>query len=192
MTRRRAIRLLSLLLCCATIVAWNFSYASDYAFGWRSRRVSRSQGGRWEYRFTGLGIRSGLLGVGTMQERTGSPAADYVSKHDGFTAGVDSSLWREHPLGFTMSGFGLRRVNIAPAGVNLGYSGGIVVVPLWLPALLLAWPLAAWYRDVWRQARQLERARQGLCPMCGYDLHGTRERCPECGAKRTETWPTTA
>jgi hypothetical protein len=167
------------------------------AFGWQSRRVSRSQGGRWEYRFTGLSVHNGLLGIGTMQEDSAAatrPAVrnDYVRVHDGFTAGVNVNLWRERPERYTVADFGLHRVNLLSKGVSFGYVGIIGVVPLWLPTLLLAWPLGARYRDLWREAKQLKRAQQGLCPMCGYDLHGTRERCPECGAKRTETWPTTA
>jgi hypothetical protein len=192
---RRAVRIISLLLCLATLVAWHRSYAGDYGVGLQSRRVSRSQGGRWEYRFSGLAVNRGVLGVGTIQERSGigPPVTDYRYDYgEGFTAGANSSLWREPPFTYTVAGFGLRRCNIAPAGFNLGYSGFVGVVPLWLPVLLFAWPVAAWYRNVWREARQLERANQGLCPMCGYDLRGTLERCPECGAKRSETWPTTA
>ncbi len=190
---RRATRILSLLLCCATVVAWHRSYHRDLGVGVQSRRVSRSQGGRWEYRFTGVSISRGLLGVGTMQERSGPPVTDYVYDFDGaWTGGVNSGFWRDPPWAYTIAGFGVHRVNVAPAGNSVGYAGWLAVAPLWLPVLLLAWPFAAWYRDVWRQARQLERARQGLCPVCGYDLRGTADRCPECGAKRNETWPTTA
>jgi len=197
--KRRVIRIVSLLLAALTLLAWYGSYDAPYALGWQTRRVSRSQGGRWEYRFTGLSVHNGLLGIGTVQERSAAPAAtkpaanDFVRVHDGFTAGVNVNFWRERPETYTVADFGLRRVNLAPVGVSFGYIGIVAILPLWLPTLLLSWPLVARYRDLWREAKQLKRAQQGLCPMCGYDLqHGTRERCPECGAKRTETWPTTA
>ena len=32
-----------------------------------------------------------------------------------------------------------------------------------------------------RKGRAARRAKQGLCPRCGYDLRASKERCPECG-----------
>jgi hypothetical protein len=48
---------------------------------------------------------------------------------------------------------------------------GWVVLPL---ALASAWSVVEWRRRRYRDVA-------GRCSVCGYDLRGSRERCPECG-----------
>jgi len=57
-----------------------------------------------------------------------------------------------------------------------------VAAPYWgVAGILAVWP--AWYfTRVRKRHRQLDRRRRGLCPVCGYDLRASPERCPECGA----------
>ena len=56
----------------------------------------------------------------------------------------------------------------------------VVVLPYWLFATVLAITPVLWLR-AWRHRRR--RLVQSLCPVCGYDLRATPERCPECGAR---------
>src|SRR5262249_861572 len=53
---------------------------------------------------------------------------------------------------------------------------GLVVMPLWIPLLLVAAPTGLpWFRDRRRFPR-------GHCPSCGYNLTGNESgSCPECG-----------
>jgi hypothetical protein len=61
------------------------------------------------------------------------------------------------------------------------WSHTMISVPYWFIALLsLPLPLLALSR--WRRERRI--AREGLCPVCGYDLRASPDRCPECGAAR--------
>lgn len=58
-----------------------------------------------------------------------------------------------------------------------------VRLPLLAPIALFAiLPLI----DVFRWIRRGYRGEHGLCQQCGYDLRGSRDRCPECGTNRAE------
>ena len=68
----------------------------------------------------------------------------------------------------------------APGMIYVSPSHQAVSIPIWLIALLFAlYPTATFVRG---PLRRWHRAKQGLCPQCGYDLRGNVSgRCPECG-----------
>lgn len=51
--------------------------------------------------------------------------------------------------------------------------------PLWIPTATFAG--AASVVTFWPGYRRRKRNKLGLCVKCGYDLRGSKERCPECG-----------
>jgi len=55
-------------------------------------------------------------------------------------------------------------------------------VPYWMIAVPTALLPTAWIRLWSIRRRSLHLTRLGLCATCGYDLRGTPNRCPECGA----------
>jgi hypothetical protein len=113
---------------------------------------------------------------------------------DGWRAGTfrplelhSDSILIDHldaPSEWSALGFGVNR-RAQTVGVQGGWSapssGTSLIVPYW--SLCVAAPAtpAAVARS---RMRRWRRRRSGRCVECGYDLRGTPERCPECGAAR--------
>lgn len=55
---------------------------------------------------------------------------------------------------------------------------------VWTLTLLELLLFRAGFLRFQRAIHRRERAREGRCPVCGYDLRASGERCPECGAHR--------
>jgi hypothetical protein len=57
----------------------------------------------------------------------------------------------------------------------------LIVIPSWLPPVLLGLLPAWWFPRRIRAWIGHRRTRSGRCSACGYDMRGTPDRCPECG-----------
>jgi hypothetical protein len=65
-----------------------------------------------------------------------------------------------------------------------------VTAPYWFLTIATALATLVGWRSVLRSRRV---ARAGLCPVCGYDLRASPDRCPECGTPAaTTTTPATS
>ncbi len=54
----------------------------------------------------------------------------------------------------------------------------VILVPLWIPTVLFA---AMFWWSFLPLRRRRKRKKLSLCLKCGYDLRGSKDRCPECG-----------
>jgi hypothetical protein len=84
--------------------------------------------------------------------------------------------WSKGALGFRF-GHGSRRFDFGTAPVIVSFS--VCAMPCWFIVAVLAVLPVMHYLRFWRQRRRTVR---GLCAACGYDLRGSPDRCPECGA----------
>ncbi len=174
--RRRLFNLaaaVSLVLCVAVVVLWVRSYGPgdkvrlilDPVLGSGNDLVVASSGGR----------------IYALHSWRGS---DYAGLNASLT--YSQGTWQV-PLfasmltrGSSFLGFDwhLHRTAPAPSDSRTNTPLRVLIVPHAAAVLLFAiGPLFLWY------CRRIVRRRQpGLCPICGYDLRATPERCPECGA----------
>jgi hypothetical protein len=109
---------------------------------------------------------------------------DYLGRHGGFTAAHGHLVIFVGPyprsLGWSWGRAGVGDLVWLPAVVTHGPVTA-VVLPYWLPFLLVAGPsLLGWLVS---RARDPTRCRE-----CGYDLTGNVSgNCPECGTPRPNT-----
>jgi hypothetical protein len=88
---------------------------------------------------------------------------------------LEPTRWR---LGFGWDQHSMFSPN--PTGGSFKFECSVVAVPYWSLLALMAVLPALWCRRRWVRDR---RQKMGLCLACGYDLRGSPDRCPECGAE---------
>lgn len=181
--RRRLANLLTVLsavLCVATAAMWVRGTRAVDVVRWApTRRAADAPGARHHYFHLTFGVGAvrflhvSLHGTYGRPPKPGfrfhSPAISPADQRSyfGLMAQADAKY---ELLGFAcVSGRLKARVHRAR----------MIAVPFWFLTLATA---AAPALRVRTMLRRRHRRRAGLCAACGYDLRGSPDRCPECGA----------
>ncbi len=168
---------ISLALCMACVVMWVRSYyiRDIVSFGVTGgdSHVAQSILGR-------LHLLSNLSG-GCVEGKV-YYTADHLSPQAIWQAGMSGYpqhvQWRG---GFVWQSYD--NFIMCAVGDELGFTirSRLVVIPYWFPAVVCGILPLFWLSQVRGRRHQENRRRRGLCLVCGYDLRGSPQRCPECG-----------
>jgi hypothetical protein len=189
---RRLLRVFPNIVTALTIVLWGATVAlwvRSYSVADACFYSHFDQDGPW-VRWVQVTIRAGKGGVGVvrsvqsfpreigagLEKRYGRIPFQHVTSQPAYP---DFKFDESRPV----HGFSFGRFANAPhSGGRPGSTGVQIIVPLWFVLLgCTACGVAGVWR--WRRARRKRYPQfTGLCPVCGYDLRATPDRCPECGA----------
>jgi len=159
----------SLILLLGIGALWVRSYRTADQVAWSRPKdlvgFNSDSGGLWLYhgsRYMPSNDPNGFI------HRSGDPTIETLRPIDRFDNGTELGLFETEAWGTEFHGA------ITPDWVVCGV----------LLLLIFHQPLAS--AVVRSHRRSLERKREkqrtrGLCPICGYDLRASPERCPECG-----------
>ncbi len=81
-----------------------------------------------------------------------------------------------HSSGF--SGFDTAWTPSYSYNKNSRFRNWRLAIPFWIPTSLFSVILLPSFVQSYRRRK---RKKLGLCVKCGYDLRGSKDRCPECG-----------
>ena len=167
--------ILSLLLCAAMLTSWVRSYWVGDQWIWSDGADRPPHVYRMGHRYVVTLVRGHLY---VMHDTSWwfPPQFRYIQV-DNLAAALPPSVARRSVLGFEWAEYtgtpGPSSVFMPPF---LLYR--IIGVPHWFLAVCAVLLPCPFLIGRWRLHCRL---RQGLCPICGYDLRASKNRCPECG-----------
>jgi hypothetical protein len=176
---------LSLLMSVATCVLWVRSY-------FREDRITRYSNVGTDLQMVGIDCMSDtgqLLVMHSTWRADHRPSVKppLDSTHAGPATGHPENVrwfqnvgryWRGFGIVTAMNGTGSIKTN----GTTYTQTGALrFIFPHWAVVMPLAVLPMMWLLLKVRRAR---RVAAGACPVCGYDLRASPDRCPECGTAR--------
>jgi len=179
----------SLLLCLVSTALWLRSYGQGDRLYWSTGDrdwtiVAPGRAAFFRSRYFGVEVDHGRMAVfvsksdrdtdvSVLSDYPEGRGLHYMRRSDPFPAWpFDGTRWWER-LGFRL----LHGKWRTPPGSIIDDT--TASFPLWLVCGTTAIAPALWIKRRWRAT---VRKRRGLCAACGYDLRGSSDRCPECGA----------
>jgi hypothetical protein len=163
-----AITALSLILFVATVVLWVRSFWTVDFLLWRS-------GG---YASVSVSVCRGSLDVMRAESISGAFEHVRVAPHAAACPRWASAAG----LRWSAAGFAFySEADVSPLEGGPGRKSvpfHELLVPMWAIVAAGALLPSGWTLG---RARRRHRSRRGKCPVCGYDLRATPDRCPECG-----------
>jgi hypothetical protein len=173
-----ALTMLSAVLCVAVVALWARSYSTGDGIGhehqWKVDTVRRSIYYWYHLRLVSV---SGRI---IAERDRGHDEARYESFYSPRWRLWHGTEYRPEYCDPTWQRRGVFLVNERAFTESSYWHRDVrsLGTPHWLPALLFALlPLFRAIRYVCRRGKYAV----GLCPVCGYDLRATPDRCPECG-----------
>ena len=139
--------------------------------------------GLWGVSFVGMGFyekfSNPLLRVSWLAKGSLHISTIKLTNHQAYAPAVESRFFIILGGNFRIAPNKKTTWHLLPVFVRTGPPGEWrMSAPLYIGILLFgAYPL--WMALPFRRRRK--RKKLGLCVKCGYDLRGSKERCPECG-----------